>query len=350
MKRYATLAAAVGLLSAVALPVLAQEGGSEQPPIVKKKDANGAEQGEKTDRVTNQSAQNQKKKQQLGATEEPSGGASKDSSGKAAQTKPSGEDTSKSAAGTEEKPKAGTSAGTAAETKPPREDTSKSAAGTEEKQKAGTSAGETTTTTQESTPQAGASGETTANVNVSTDQQKQIRDVIIEERAKPVDVGTRDVSVGFEVPRTVRLRPLPSRVVEIVPQYRDYEYFVLDDGRINIVDPGTHKVVDIVTTEGVSQQARTGVSRETTASIDISSERQAEIRDIIVATNVQPVDIDTDIAVGVEIPRTVTLQPLPAEVIKIVPAYEDYMFFVLADGRIIIVDPDTYQIVYILTV
>jgi hypothetical protein len=33
-----------------------------------------------------------------------------------------------------------------------------------------------------------------------------------------------------------------------------------------------------------------------------------------------------------------------------VPAYEDYMFFVLADGRIIIVDPDTYQIVYILTV
>ncbi|TIU54111.1 MAG: DUF1236 domain-containing protein, partial [Mesorhizobium sp.] len=40
---------------------------------------------------------------------------------------------------------------------------------------------------------------------------------------------------------------------------------------------------------------------------------------------------------------------LPARIVKIVPAYEYYEYFVLADGRIVIVDPDTYKIVLILT-
>jgi hypothetical protein len=34
--------------------------------------------------------------------------------------------------------------------------------------------------------------------------------------------------------------------------------------------------------------------------------------------------------------------------VKIVPQYEGYRFFILADGRIIIVDPDTLEIVYII--
>ena len=43
------------------------------------------------------------------------------------------------------------------------------------------------------------------------------------------------------------------------------------------------------------------------------------------------------------------LHRLPARIVKIVPAYESYEYFVLADGRIVIVDPDTLKIVLILT-
>ncbi len=80
-------------------------------------------------------------------------------------------------------------------------------------------------------------------------------------------------------------------------------------------------------------------------------EQKTEVTQIIRETNVAPVArVDFDISVGIEVPREkVRLHRLPARIIKIVPAYETYMYFVLADGRIVIVDPDSYKIVLILT-
>ena len=52
--------------------------------------------------------------------------------------------------------------------------------------------------------------------------------------------------IGVAVPSTVVLHPLPPRVIEIVPDYRGYEYFVLADGRIIIVEPGTLKIVYVL--------------------------------------------------------------------------------------------------------
>jgi hypothetical protein len=91
-------------------------------------------------------------------------------------------------------------------------------------------------------------------------------------------------------------------------------------------------------------------STETTGSIDINTEQRTEITQVIREEKVEPVDVDFDVNVGVAVPRTVTLRPLPPRVIEIVPAYRDYEYFVLADGRIVIVEPDTLKIVYILVV
>lgn len=44
----------------------------------------------------------------------------------------------------------------------------------------------------------------------------------------------------------------------------------------------------------------------------------------------------------------VKLRPLPTRIVKIVPRYEGYLFFVLADGRIVIVEPSSLEIVVIL--
>ena len=80
-------------------------------------------------------------------------------------------------------------------------------------------------------------------------------------------------------------------------------------------------------------------------------EQKTEITNVIRETKVSPVArVDFDISVGVEVPRhKVRLHRLPARIVKIVPAYEAYEYFVLADGRIVIVDPDTLKIVIILT-
>ena len=104
------------------------------------------------------------------------------------------------------------------------------------------------------------------------------------------------------------------------------------------------------------QQAQGKTSIQTdqgsTASIsNVTVEQKTQITQVIKETKVQPVpNVDFDISVGIEIPRhKIRLHRLPARIVKIVPAYESYEYFVLADGRIVIVDPDTFKIVLILT-
>lgn len=91
-------------------------------------------------------------------------------------------------------------------------------------------------------------------------------------------------------------------------------------------------------------------SNEVTGSINISTEQKTEIRNIIVENKVEPIKPSFSVSVGVAIPKTVELHPLPPRVVEILPAYRSYRYFVLADNRIVIVEPDTYEIVYILVV
>ncbi|WP_105432457.1 DUF1236 domain-containing protein [Neorhizobium sp. T6_25] len=91
-------------------------------------------------------------------------------------------------------------------------------------------------------------------------------------------------------------------------------------------------------------------SNEVTGSINISTEQKTEIRNIIVENKVEPIKPSFSVSVGVAVPKTVELRPLPPRVVEILPAYRSYRYFVLADNRIVIVEPDTYEIVYILVV
>ena len=54
------------------------------------------------------------------------------------------------------------------------------------------------------------------------------------------------VNVGVALPRSVHLYPIPEDIVVIVPDYRGYDYIMLDDDRVAIVDPETYEVVDII--------------------------------------------------------------------------------------------------------
>jgi hypothetical protein len=84
--------------------------------------------------------------------------------------------------------------------------------------------------------------------NVTVEQKTQITQVFREVKVEPVARVDFDISVGVEVPRhKIRLHRLPERIVKIVPAYQSYEYFVLGDGRIVIVEPDTLKIVAILT-------------------------------------------------------------------------------------------------------
>jgi Protein of unknown function (DUF1236) len=104
------------------------------------------------------------------------------------------------------------------------------------------------------------------------------------------------------------------------------------------------------TGQGSSTTAATaGTSNETTASINVTDQQRTEIKQVITETKVEPAQVDFDVNVGVAIPKKVHLYKLPPRIVKLVPSYEGYEYFVLADGRIVIVEPDTMKVVYILT-
>jgi hypothetical protein len=81
----------------------------------------------------------------------------------------------------------------------------------------------------------------------------------------------------------------------------------------------------------------------------VTREQETKITTAIRTTNVKPVtNINFSIGVGVVIPGSVSLHPLPANVIAIVPEYRGYDFF-LARDEIVIVEPRTKKIVTVIS-
>jgi len=106
------------------------------------------------------------------------------------------------------------------------------------------------------------------------------------------------------------------------------------------------------------EETRTGQNQDanepqttgsTDAAVDINDEQRTEIHNTIIESHVEPVaHVDFDINIGVAVPTTVVLHPLPPRIVEVVPAYRGYEFFMLADGTIIIVNPRSHAIVYVL--
>jgi archaellum component FlaD/FlaE len=92
----------------------------------------------------------------------------------------------------------------------------------------------------------GRSGGHGSITSVTSEQKGRIRSVFTQHRVEPARNLNVAVNVGVRLPHSVHLYPVPEDVIAIVPAYRDYEYILLDDNRVAIVDPGTFEVVDII--------------------------------------------------------------------------------------------------------
>jgi Protein of unknown function (DUF1236) len=83
-------------------------------------------------------------------------------------------------------------------------------------------------------------------INLTPEKRTRIHEVIINERNAPrVRSPNFNVSVGTRVPRTVRFAALPRTIVEIEPEWRGFEYFMIGDQMV-IVDPRSMEIVAIV--------------------------------------------------------------------------------------------------------
>jgi hypothetical protein len=94
-------------------------------------------------------------------------------------------------------------------------------------------------------------GKTTGNAATSAtaappaEKRTQITSAIKQEKVDEVTNVNFNISVGTTVPAGVRYHSLPSRIVEIYPEWRGYE-FILVRGKYVILRPHTHEIVYII--------------------------------------------------------------------------------------------------------
>jgi hypothetical protein len=105
------------------------------------------------------------------------------------------------------------------------------------------------TTTQSQTGQPSQSqttiGQAGAGAKLSTEQRTKITSVIREQRVQPATNVNFSIAVGTRVPRTVSFHPLPREVVTIYPEWRGYEFFLVNN-QIVVVNPRTLEIVDVI--------------------------------------------------------------------------------------------------------
>jgi hypothetical protein len=105
-----------------------------------------------------------------------------------------------------------------------------------------------------------------------------------------------------------------------------------------------------------SSQNATGPSRDqanntgraqssTRVSANLQSADKTKLNRAIAKVDIKPVSrVNFSVSVGTAVPDTVTLHPLPTEIVAVIPQYRGYDFFVVKD-EFIIVEPRTHTVV-----
>jgi hypothetical protein len=88
-------------------------------------------------------------------------------------------------------------------------------------------------------------GQAGAGAKLSTEQRTKITTVIKSQNVRPVTNVNFSISVGTRVPRDVGFHPLPAEIITIYPEWRGYE-FILVNNQILVIDPRTLEIVDVI--------------------------------------------------------------------------------------------------------
>lgn len=107
---------------------------------------------------------------------------------------------------------------------------------------------------------------------------------------------------------------------------------------------------DRMNADSKSGSQTTTTTGQAGAGAKLSTEQRTKITTVIKSQNVAPVtNVNFNISIGTRVPRDVTFHVLPAEVVTIYPQWRGYKF-VMVREEIVIVDPNTYEIVEIIRV
>ncbi len=181
------------------------------------------------------------------------------------------------------------------------------------------------------------------SASLKTEEKARLRQAVTRLDVKPVTNVNFAISVGTAVPRTVSLHPVPTTIVEIVPQYRGYDYFVVRE-QVIIVHPQTHKIVDVIERGGDS---RASVSTTRERRVNLSDKQRAYLRQHTTSRQITTGSAprgSTTVVIGQEVPQTVQIETFPEEVYREVPTVREYRY-IRSGAGVYLVDPGTRQVI-----
>jgi hypothetical protein len=88
-------------------------------------------------------------------------------------------------------------------------------------------------------------GQAGAGAKLSSEQRTKITTVIRDQHVAPVTNVNFSISVGTRIPRDVTFHPLPTEIVTIYPDWRGYEFILVND-QIVVVDPRTFEIIAVI--------------------------------------------------------------------------------------------------------
>ena len=206
---------------------------------------------------------------------------------------------------------------------------------------------QTNTAAQPSNNQTGTAQPRSSNVNISANlddrQRTRVTESITKLNARPVENVNFSLSVGTVVPRDVRFQPLPADVVEVVPQYRGYNFFVVRDD-IVIVDPSSYQIVDVLPRTGRATAAAPASRKMTFSDTDraVIRKHARSARTEQRATGSSTTS--TRVGVGDRLPDSVEIRSFPEEVYRESPTLREYRY-IERDNRTYVVEPHERTII-----
>ncbi|WP_439400381.1 DUF1236 domain-containing protein (plasmid) [Bradyrhizobium sp. PMVTL-01] len=201
---------------------------------------------------------------------------------------------------------------------------------------------------QQNTADRSSNTDVNASVNINDQQRTRISASISHLNVQPLTKVNFSLSAGTVVPRDVRLQPLPAEVIEIVPQYRGYNFVLVKD-EIAIVEPSTYKIVTVLPYSGRSTAAAPAPAEQRKVTF---SDRDREV--VRKHAKARPVErekrvttgssVRTEIRTGERVPEGVEIEAFPEEVYRDAPTLREYRY-INRDSRTYIVEPRERRVI-----
>lgn len=177
-------------------------------------------------------------------------------------------------------------------------------------------------------------GEGGVNVNLDAEKRTRVTEAFSKANVKPLTNVNFSIAVGTTINQRVDFRPLPAEIVQIVPEFRGYQYIVVRD-EIVIVEPKTRRIVYVLDRSG----------RPRGASLTITPQHRTLLKQKLVdgPRMTRSIKIED----GMIVPPDVELRPIDNVVVTEVPEIRPYRYF-LVENQVVLVEPESRRVVEII--